>query len=159
MRIEDDDNKTSSRMDTIRHIQEYQAEQARMDQAAEQQRLDAQRVDTTQDPNEIDASMVAQQDMDAQMLRGEADRQTVEGIEEKSGMQRSDDATQQASAQQDRAEQWQSFAADDSKAEIPPSVEDLRNEDQAAEQRQEQERINMRELLNQMTIQSGQIKS
>ena len=171
----DNEGRSDEREAAIRRIQEYQAEQqasqasdpqsaGRADQvdeikasqgdtqALEAAQDDAQRAATATDTERQLQTLIA----DAQRV-AEAGEAGASG--DATGNERSAEAVETASKQQDRAQAWQTFAADAPAAKIPPSVEAQAADQQAEAQRQEQQRINVGDLLNQMAIQGGKINA
>lgn len=153
MRIEDDDARRESRTDTIRQIQDYQ--QRVESETSRNANTDAARADArareqsgADDPVHTEEQ---RKEIQAQQLR------TQELTQSQTGAEKHDDAVKAANAQQDRGQDWQAFAQDAPEAVIPPSVEDAKTEQQATDRREEEQRINVRELVNRMRLQSGKI--
>ena len=79
-------------------------------------------------------------------------------------LERHEEAVTQASEQQDRGEDWSRFSAAGEATEIPQGVEEIAAETKADEARQDgeqkdREEVNVGDLMKQMSIQSGIIKS
>ena len=86
--------------------------------------------------------------------------EATDGVEG-SGAPRGDDlhreATETASAQQDRGENWQEFSGTEQERELPPTVEDQARE--TDEERAEKDEVKVADLLKEIAIGSGKIPS
>lgn len=169
----ENDTRTRDSQDEIRRVQEQQlqqqAEEARERKAQEAASDPASRpneVNPADDPNKVQTDdmntrELQQQDLAAQDIQAQIQAQTVaqaNQAREISGADKAADAVSTASKQQDRGEEWRSFAAKESSGKLPPSVE----EQVAAQNRQNtndeaQKQINMRDLLAQLQIKGGKI--
>lgn len=174
MKIENDSRADSSA--TIRKIQEYQELQQQQLRSQEQQQLRQQQeqlqtqdADPTKDSTQLESDPQQQQALEelqreqaAVDIQAQIQNYQVAEVNESreiSGIERSDEAVDVSSLQQDRGEAWQDFSSDDSVNEIPPSVEANATDSQAEAQREEQQKINVQDVLNQMAIQSGKINA
>lgn len=166
----DNDTRVSDREDTIRKIQDYQQSledleaSSQLNDARELQNADSSsqaglqsqddvaqaELDAGQDERDLEAN-----DVQAQLAAQEIAR--VNEAREPSGMEKSDEAVSVASTQQDRGQAWQAFSSSTPEAQIPVSVEDQAAQQRNDAQQQEKQQINVRELMNQMTINSGRI--
>lgn len=111
----------------IEQIQQYQEEQARLDELARSQ--------TTQPHVQTEARTA-----------------------EVSGTERTTESVQTANRQQDRGEDWGRFAAKGNERELPQSVEDKANQAKTDVKSEEQQRISVQDLQNQMQLQSGRFR-
>jgi len=174
MKIDNDSRGDGS--ETIRKIQEYQEQQQQQVRSQEQQQLRQQQeqlqtgdADPTKDSTQLESDPGQQQLLEevqreqaAGDIQAQIQNQQVAEVNESreaSGIERSDEAVDVANVQQDRGEAWQDFASEESVNEIPPSVEANAADTQAEAQREEQQKINMQDVLNQMAIQSGKINA
>jgi hypothetical protein len=166
MRIDDDDRRIGrqNRIDLIRRYQEAQAkldagggkEVAKLDQAKlekmsagellkELQKL----VDRAQEAAKVD---LVQRDTQ----HAEIQRQAVDGTV------KSAEAVSSAQKQQTRGENWQKFE-DHDRGDLPASVEEKARAEKAHEERgdlerQEKDRLSVRELQNDMAVQQKMIR-
>jgi len=168
----DKDARVHDQQESIRKIQEYQLQQEAQQRAAveQQQRQQIEQSSDVggagQDASQLDTQNQqideASRERQAQDVQAQIQNQEVAQVNESreaSGAERSDEAVDVANVQQDRGEAWQTFAADQAQDAIPPSVEEQAAQDRADAQQQEQQQINMRDLINQMAIQSGKINA
>ena len=81
----------------------------------------------------------------------------VEGAGAPSGDQLHREATETASAQQDRGEDWQEFSGTEQERDLPPTVEDQARE--TDEERAQKEEVKVADLLKEIAIGSGKIPS
>ena len=137
-----------------------------------QDQVDAQRLEQEQADKVL---AQAQQEQAAQQVSGidavadgsdaisEAGAADV-GSSDVAGQERHEEAVTQASEQQDRGEDWSRFSATGEATEIPQGVEEIAAETKADDARQDgeqkdREQVNVGDLMKQMSIQSGIIKS
>jgi hypothetical protein len=178
MRIEDDDGDLGSkRSDVIKHIQQYQEQQDRaevdangpaakqVDGMSTQQLVqelvkesevqsEQQRVQGTDEARRMETRQDVQSGVQAhEVARIEQTHEQVTGAE------RAAEAVDAASKQQDRGENWHKFATEQDRT-VPQSVQEIAAEQQKAEiQREEAEKISVRDFQNDMAVRRGMIKS
>ena len=81
----------------------------------------------------------------------------VKGSEAPRGDEMHREATETASAQQDRGEDWQEFSGTEQERDLPPTVEDQARE--TDEERAQKDEVKVADLLKEIAIGSGKIHS
>ena len=154
MRIDKDDSKIDreKRADLIRR---YQEEQAKLDQGGK----DAAKLDATK-PTE------KKSDIQATELNHQAQRTEIQ--KPVTGAERTTEAIDAAHKQQARGENWQKFEAE-ARDQVPASVEEKAQAEKAeqektqqardAAERQDKERLSVRELQNDLAVKQRMIRS
>jgi hypothetical protein len=152
MRIEDD--ASERRNEVIRQLQDSQR-RLETDTNSTQNSQSARAEDRAREQTGA-SDPVRQEEQRREIQNLQARTQEI-GDQNRTGADRHDDAVTAANTQQDRGQDWQRYAQDKPETQIPASVEEQRAEQQSSERRQEEQRINVRDLLNRMSIQSGKI--
>lgn len=168
------DIRIQQNQDELRRMQEAQeqqeaqlrAQQERDATQAQQAAADLQpdRVNTedmdakaAEDPEDLAAQGIAHRDVQAQVQAQEvaAADESHAVADAISGAEKSERATELASTQQDRGEQWGSFNAQERELKLPPTPEQQAAMAQKDGQDEQQKLQSLRDIMNAQKIQSG----